>query len=36
MRFPKSYSLGILAAVALLALALLVAVYFYLQSSLRD
>ncbi len=36
MQFPKSYAVGIAAAVVLLVMALLVAVYFYMQSSLRD
>jgi hypothetical protein len=36
MQFPKSYSIGLFAAVTLIALALLVAVYFYMQWSPRD
>jgi hypothetical protein len=36
VQFPKSYALGIATAVAMLALSLLVAVYFYMQASLRD
>jgi hypothetical protein len=36
MRFPKSYAVGIFAAVMILALALLAAVYFYMQASPHD
>jgi len=34
--FPKSYAVGVAVAVAALAAVLLIAVYFYMQASLRD
>jgi len=36
VQFPKSYAVGIAMLVSMLALVLLVAVYFYMQASLRD
>lgn len=36
VNFPKSYAFGVVLAIALLAIALLIGVYFYMQYSPRD
>jgi hypothetical protein len=36
VKFPKSYAVGLFAAVMLLSLALLVAMYFYMQANPHD
>lgn len=34
--FPKSYAVGVAIGITLLVFVLFIAVYFYMQSSLRD